>query len=153
MALPQAREKSEVAGFPGRIIKVGKEIRALQGPEFNCSRWMSRVVLALLYNGYEWRSALNLKAREDVLEACKKAGLTMERFNREEEPQDFMKEEIEWGTDHVLKTKGYAPDVIYDGGCCGMEAMVRILGKDAVDVSHKVAALAKAYQQIKGSTQ
>ncbi len=153
MALPQAREKSEVAGFPGRIIKVGEEIRALQGPEFNCSRWMSRVVLALLYNGYEWRSALNLKAREDVLEACKKAGLTMEKFNREEEPQDFMKEEIEWGTDHVLKTKGYAPDVIYDGGCCGMEAMVRILGKNAVDVSHKAVAVAKTYQQIKGSSQ
>ncbi|RQD77899.1 MAG: bifunctional hydroxymethylpyrimidine kinase/phosphomethylpyrimidine kinase [Candidatus Syntrophonatronum acetioxidans] len=149
MALPRAREKSEVAGFPGRIIKVGEEIRILEGPDFNCSRWMSKVVLALLYNGYNWTSALNLKAKEDVLEACKRAGLTMESFNREEEPLDFSQEEIEWGTDHVLKTKGYTPDIIFDGGCCGMEAMVRVMGKDALDVSRKAAAIAREYQKIR----
>lgn len=151
MALPQARERSEVAAFPGRIIKVGEEIRTLEGPAFNCSRWMSRVVLTLLKNGYDWKGAFNIKAREDIIKACKKAGMTMESFNRDEEPLSF-NEEMEWGTDQVLKRKGYVPDVIYDGGCCGREAMARILGKSAVEVSQKAAAVAKAYKELKVKT-
>lgn len=152
MALPRAQDPGEVAGFPGRIIKVGEEIRTLAPPRFNCSRWMSGVVLAVTRHQFPFRAAMNIKATPGVLEACQKAGLTMASFDREQEPaqsrQVSLGRSLDWGTDQVIREKGSVPDLIYDRGCLGMEAICRVIGKDAVDVARKVATIGENYLEV-----
>jgi len=45
---------------------------------------------------------------------------------------------MEWGTkaaiEKSLKEEGKVPDIVYDRGGIGKEAMIRILGKNAEDV-------------------
>lgn len=52
-------------------------------------------------------------------------------FSRRDEPEGVST--MEWGVAEVKKA-GRVPDVIYDKGDVGKEAMVRLLGKDAIEV-------------------
>ncbi len=152
MALPKASSSLEVAAFPGRIIKVNKNITTLEEPQFNCSRWMSRVILAVTKNNFAWRSAMNIKFSTDIIKTVRKAGFIVESFKREDEPPnltlDSRYKNIEWGTDMVLRETGFVPDAIYDKGGHGKEGMIRIFGKDALDVAHKVSVIAENYSKI-----
>lgn len=153
MSLPKASGSTEVAAFPGRIIKHSDTITTLSEPQFNCSRWMSRVILAVLNNNFFWRSAMNIRFSTEIVKAVRKSGFTVESFKREEEPPEFaydpQNKNIEWGTDYVLKEMGFVPDAIYDRGGYGLEGMIRIFGKDAVDVAKKAATIAESYQKFK----
>ncbi|UNC92384.1 bifunctional hydroxymethylpyrimidine kinase/phosphomethylpyrimidine kinase [Candidatus Contubernalis alkalaceticus] len=153
MALPKASSIDEVAAFPGRIIKLGNKITTLAEPQFNCSRWMSRVILAVTKNNFAWRSTMNIKYSTDIIKTVRKAGFIVESFKREEEPPnlalDSQYENAEWGTDTVLRGTGFVPDAIYDKGGFGKEGMIRIFGRDALDVAHKVSIIAENYFKFK----
>lgn len=153
MALPKASTRAEIAAFPGRIIKSSENITTVAEPRFDCSRWMSRVILTVLDNNFFWRSAMNIKFSTEIVKAIRKSGFTVESFKREDEPPDFtydsQYQNIEWGTDFVLKEMGFVPDAIYDRGGYGLEGMIRIFGKDAVDVANKVAIIADSYLKFK----
>ncbi len=42
---------------------------------------------------------------------------------------------MDWGAAYAIEHAGYVPQVIYDGGGVGKEAMVRILGRSAAEVA------------------
>ena len=48
----------------------------------------------------------------------------------------------EWGTARVLARCSEPPEAIFDEGDVGKEPMVRIFGRDAVEVARRVAAVA-----------
>jgi predicted fused transcriptional regulator/phosphomethylpyrimidine kinase len=52
MALSYARDLSEVAGIPGRIVKVQDKVKAVMEPNYGVSRHVAATVLT----GYEVRS-------------------------------------------------------------------------------------------------
>jgi hydroxymethylpyrimidine/phosphomethylpyrimidine kinase len=45
--------------------------------------------------------------------------------------------------EEAIRTSGLVPDVIYDTGGVGKEAMIRLLGRDALDVVGKALLIAK----------
>ena len=79
-----------------------------------------------------------------IIKACKEAGFTILGFDRAKEPPEAQEQEgrsLAWGVEDVLKKAATIPDVIYDEGGWGKEAMIRVLGKDPVEVVQKVIAI------------
>ena len=144
-ALPHADTAKDIAAFPGRITKIDSSIAVLSSPTFGASRHISSIILTLLKHHSDYRSAMNIRFSEDIIRACKKAGLKVRSFSRTDEPKRIKEIEgssLEWGTQEVLK-KGKIPDIIFDRGDMGKEPMVRIIGKNPDDVAEKVLKIKK----------
>ena len=65
----------------------------------------------------------------------------MAHFDRRLEPKRVKQEEgssLEWGVRDVLKKARGIPDFIYDEGDVGKEPMIRVLGRDPLDVVGKI---------------
>jgi hydroxymethylpyrimidine/phosphomethylpyrimidine kinase len=140
-ALPGARSYRDVAAFPGRIVRCAERVRRVDGPRFGASRHMAKILLASGRRGSPFRAVMNIRYGQDVLDACRAAGLTVEGFSRYDEPPEVKAAEgssLEWGTGSVLDAKGFAPDAIFDEGDVGKEPMIRVFGTDAVDVARRV---------------
>jgi hydroxymethylpyrimidine kinase/phosphomethylpyrimidine kinase len=143
-ALPFARGIEDVAAFPGRLVRLGKEIARVAGPEFGASRHIAGIILTAMAHDPEMRSAMNLRFTEEILTRARKAGLAVSHFDRKEEPAGVKKKEgstLSWGVHQVLQRSKKMPDIIFDRGGVGKEPMVRVLGRDPVEVVSKVLSL------------
>jgi len=141
-----AGSEDQVAGFPGRIIRFRDSARAVANPEFGASRHIARIVLTVMRYDPSYRSAMNIKYSEDIVAVCRKIGFDVKSFDRSDEPPEKKDQEgrsLEWGVNEVLKQSFAVPDIIYDPGGWGKEPMVRVLGKNPVDVVHKVLLILK----------
>lgn len=147
-ALPLAQTKGDVAAFPGRIVRVQDGIVAINPPVFGASQHIASIILTVMEHNPLFRSAMNIRYSPAILQGCKEAGLHVVGFDREEEPQEITEEEgrsLAWGVQQVLARAGELPDVIYDEGGWGKEAMVRILGEDPGKVVQKVIEIKRRY--------
>jgi len=142
MALFNAKKISDVAGISGRIVRDRKKLVPVGSVKFGGSSHIGRVVLTAMKYNPEARAAMNIKFSDDVLKICKKLNLKISGFERDKQPEDT--KTMEWGTRTAIENLGYVPDVIYDKGGFGKEAMIRIIGKDAggvVDAACKIGRL------------
>jgi hydroxymethylpyrimidine/phosphomethylpyrimidine kinase len=133
MALPKAKNLSQVAGLTGRIVR-DRDIATPVGiVNFHGSSHVGRIVLTVMKFDKKKRAAMNIKFSEKILEICKEMNLKISTFEREKEPDD--RKTMEWGTKVAIeKNGGVVPNIIYDQGGKRKEAMMRILGKSAEEV-------------------
>ena len=131
--------EQEIAGYTGRIVRDGRKAKVVGCPRFGASKHVARIILAASKHDSAIRSAMNIKYNERNLGACKKAGLRMSSFSREEEPEGVST--MDWGTGAAIKKAGYVPDAIWDEGGHGKEPMIRILGRNPEDVLRKVSLI------------
>ncbi|MEM3507405.1 MAG: bifunctional hydroxymethylpyrimidine kinase/phosphomethylpyrimidine kinase [Candidatus Bathyarchaeia archaeon] len=156
MALPYAFDKTHVAGIPGRIVKVGNFAKASSCPEFGASHHVASAVLVAMKYDPSIRAGLNIKYSEELLEICKKMGLTISFYDRKLEPFEIKKVEgmsIKWGIEEAIKKIGKVPNIVYHTGDWGKEPMIVILGKTALEVSEVAIKIAEEYvKRNKGKT-
>lgn len=147
-ALPGASGQQDVAAFPGRIHRVGESLRELASPAFGASQHVASVILSAMGHDPSVRSAMNLRYDKALVTACRQAKLSLGTFDRKKEPPAVKRREgssLEWGTaEAIRKLRGRVPDVVYDQGGVGKEAMIRVLGRSPGDVVDKVLAIQKA---------
>ena len=139
-ALPYAQGPEDVAAFPGRISRFHDSVATLSGPEYDASRHIANIILTVMKHDSRFRSAMNIRFSENIIQACTSAGFTVRSFDRSDEPAQIKQREgssLEWGTEQVLE-KGGIPDIIFDRGDVGKEPMVRVIGKNPDDVVRKV---------------
>lgn len=144
-ALPYSTGIEDVAAFPGRLIRWGRDIFKISDPEFGASQHIARIILTAVSFDPNIRSAMNLKFSEDVLQRARQIGLTVGHFDRRQEPVQVSRLEgssLSWGVERVLTKMKKVPDLIYDRGGWGKESMIRILGHDPEEVVGKVLRLA-----------
>jgi hydroxymethylpyrimidine/phosphomethylpyrimidine kinase len=144
-ALPDASTHGEVAAFPGRIIRDGQGIAVLHSPAFGASRHIANIVLTNMRYDPSKRACMNIRYGEDVIRCCRKLGLSVSSFDRAMEPAKFQNKEgstLEWGVREAIERKrGKVPEVIYDKGGLGKEAMVRISSESPLEVVRLVAKI------------
>ncbi len=148
-ALPFARDKGEVAAFPGRIIRMRDAIATIAAPAFGASQHIASIILTAMQHDPSFRSSMNIRYSPPVLKACEVKKLRVLGFDRNKEPQGFREEEgrsLEWGVEDALSRAGAMPDVIYDEGGWGKEPMIRILGRDPSEVVQKVIEINRSIQ-------
>ncbi|RLE54584.1 MAG: hypothetical protein DRJ26_01775 [Candidatus Methanomethylicota archaeon] len=94
---------------------------------------------------------MNIKYSKEIIEACRKLGLIVASFSREEEPIHIKETEgasIPWGIRTAIMKSEKFPDIIYDLGEVGKEPMIRILGRNAIDVVQKTKKIGEILMQI-----
>ncbi|MBN1827906.1 MAG: bifunctional hydroxymethylpyrimidine kinase/phosphomethylpyrimidine kinase [Deltaproteobacteria bacterium] len=146
-ALPFATGLDEVAAVPGRIVRVGERGRTLADPDFGVSSHVARIILTVIKYDDDCRSAMDIRFSEEIVDICRKLGYAVAEFSRSEEPPDVKAREgssIEWGTNLVLSHSAAVPDVVFDRGDIGKEAIVRIIGRRPADVADKALAVSAA---------
>jgi hydroxymethylpyrimidine kinase / phosphomethylpyrimidine kinase / thiamine-phosphate diphosphorylase len=141
VALSHATTPQDVAAWEGRIVRVGEAILPVGSPRFGASRHIATIILTAMRADPTWRSAMNIRYTEDVLQACHATNLRTAKLAPQDEPVATMQGEaftLVTGVTETIRRMGTVPDIIYDIGDVGKEAMVRVLGRDASDVVRKV---------------
>ncbi|MEM4543645.1 MAG: bifunctional hydroxymethylpyrimidine kinase/phosphomethylpyrimidine kinase [Nitrososphaerota archaeon] len=142
MAIESAETLYDVAGIPGRIVKIDKNVKASSHPWFNASKHVARAVLTVMNYFPYIRAAMNIKYSEEIVKTAIKLGMSVSSYDRREEPPEIKKIEgysIPWGVKTALeKTGGKPVDMIYHLGDWGKEPMIIIFGEDAVEVVRKL---------------
>ncbi|MDI6884691.1 MAG: thiamine-phosphate synthase family protein, partial [Hadesarchaea archaeon] len=142
MALPGAEKTSDVVGLSGRIVKSGGRARLTGFPEFGGSEHVANIVLTAMQHDPKIRAGLNIRYSPDVLRACRNLGLTIGTFERSREPRGV--KTMVWGTEQAIKRAGKVPQVIFDRGAPGKEAMMRLLGRSPLEVAELALQLARS---------
>lgn len=145
-ALPYAETHEDVAAFPGRLIRVREDLVSVSAPAFGASRHIGTIILTTMRHDPAFRSAMNIRFSQQLVERCRMLGWKVSSFDRKDEPNMVKEAEgssLEWGTERVLSTQNEVPDMIFDRGEVGKEPMIRLLGRNPEEVVDKVLALRK----------
>ena len=73
---------------------------------------------------------------------CKKLKISVSGFDRSREPHGV--KTMRWGTEQAIKKTGKVPQVIFDRGACGKEAMIRLLGSSPTEMAELALRVAKS---------
>lgn len=134
-ALDGAENEKDVCALVRRIDKS----RLLGRLDFGTSRHISRVILTAMKFDKRVRSAVNVAYSERVILNSMRKGLKVAEFDREKEPEGVST--MEWGTRKAIEEMGEVPDMIYDRGGVGKEAMIRVLGRNPAEVVKKIITI------------
>ena len=140
-ALPYAEGPEDVAAFPGRIVRLGESVVSVGDPEFGASQHIASIILTAMKSHPEYCSAMNIRYSRDNVARLRSRGFLVAHFDRRLEPKRVKQEEgssLEWGVRDVLKRARRIPDFIYDEGGIGKEPMIRVLGRNPLEVVSKI---------------
>lgn len=140
MGITNASSIRDVAAVSGRIVRLKNEAHAVGCVAFGASSHIARIVLTAMQYDNLMRAAMNIRYSEDALAVCKDLGFCIASFSREDEPEGVST--MEWGVSDAIRREGKVPDVIFDKGSVGKEAMIRLIGRDALEVAQKAAKIA-----------
>ena len=151
MAIPKAKSIGDVAAIPGRIVVVEGRAKAVGCPWFGASSHLARLLLERMRYDPNKLGVINIKFSEPILRAVEKVAqqqsLVVSFFERSKEPPEVMREEgksLPWGFRQAIENAGgRIPDVVWDRGGLGKEAMIRIFGKNAVEATKIALKVAK----------
>jgi len=139
-ALPLAEGIGDVAAFPGRIFRFKDSVATHSNPEFGASQHIANIILTVMKFDSEYCSAMNIRYSKEIIAQLAKKGFLIGHFNRRLEPKRVKEKEgssLEWGVNEVVKKMRRVPDFIFDEGDVGKEPMIRVLGRDPVEVVEK----------------
>jgi len=140
MGIQDASMVSDVAAVSGRIVRLKGAPHAVGCVAFGASSHIARIVLTAMHYDDTMRAAMNIRYSEEALTVCKELGMEVESFSREDEPEGVST--MEWGVADAILRGGRTPDVIYDKGDVGKEAMIRLLGREAMEVAGRAIKIA-----------
>jgi hydroxymethylpyrimidine kinase/phosphomethylpyrimidine kinase len=140
-ALPNAEGIGDIAAFPGRIIRYKDSVTTLSDPEFGASQHIASIILMVMKFDPDYCSAMNIRYSKENVAQFRRRGFLVGHFNRRFEPKTVKQKEgssLEWGTGEVLRKLRRVPDFIYDEGDVGKEPMIRVLGRNPMEVIQKI---------------
>lgn len=153
-SLTSPRDEGDVAGVPGRVVKVGGRVKASSDPDFGASRHVAKAVVTAARYDPGIRSAANIRFSEEVLELLREMGLSISYYDRRAEPPEIKSREgatIPWGVEEAIKKlSGRVPDVVYHRGDYGKEPMIIIFGRTPIEVAERIITLSRLLTKARG---
>jgi predicted fused transcriptional regulator/phosphomethylpyrimidine kinase/predicted transcriptional regulator len=144
-ALKDGKTEADVAGFPGRIVKIHGRAKHTQPAEFNASRHMARMLLANMKINTNFKASMNIKYDDKVKEILSTMNLDYLLI-----PSEDLKPSLEGDAAvSAFKTKlsydvGGAQILVVEGGK-GLEPITYIFGKNATEVTELALEIAEKY--------
>lgn len=138
MCVNDPKDSSDVAAFPGRITVMKGRAAAVAKPEFNASRHMSMILLSARTINPELRAVSCIRYDKVVNLAIQQAGLqyvTMDRTKYND-------------IESFIKSLHHLEDCLIDPGSSGIEPVVYIFGKNAINVVEKILRIANKIDKI-----
>ncbi len=128
-------------------MRLGEKIVSVSSPALGASRHIATIILTTMRHDSDFRSAMNIRFSDRLIQQCKTLGWRVCSFDRGDEPETVKQHEgssLEWGTERVLSKETRIPDIIFDRGEVGKEPMIRVLGRNPDEVVDKVLKLAQS---------
>ncbi|MCY0868723.1 MAG: bifunctional hydroxymethylpyrimidine kinase/phosphomethylpyrimidine kinase [Desulfurococcus sp.] len=135
-----ARSTSDVIAVAGRIVRYGDTIKPIGPVKPGASSHLARAILEAVKYNPSVRAAVNIAHDKGFIERAIRKGYRVVYVDRSREPPDIKAREgasIPWIIREAFRISE-KPDIIYDTGDIGKEAMARILGESAVEVVRKI---------------
>ena len=150
-ALPDAKGIEDVAAFPGRIIRYKDSVAILSDPEFGASKHIANIILTVMKFDPEYCSVMNIRYSKENVARLMETGFLVGHFDRRFEPKRVKQKEgssLEWGVGEVLRRLRRVPDFIYDQGDIGKEPMIRVLGRNPMEVVQKILKTVRRKKRV-----
>ncbi|HUL23959.1 MAG TPA: bifunctional hydroxymethylpyrimidine kinase/phosphomethylpyrimidine kinase [Thermodesulfobacteriota bacterium] len=150
-ALPFAEGVEDVAAFPGRIVRFKDSVTTYGDPEFGASQHVANIILTVMKSDPEYCSAMNIRYSRETVAQLRRKGFLVGQFNRRLEPKRVKAAEgssLEWGVEKVLRKMKRVPDFIFDEGDVGKEPMVRVLGRNPMEVVQKILKVSSPHSTL-----
>ncbi len=141
MALKNAKGVADVAGIPGRLVKIRGKVVSLMDPEFGVSSHLAKLLLRAMGVNPEVRSVINIAYNDCVEDIIKRMGFSCAIFERrpsqrgEEELFDFVE-------DAFKERKGWV-DIVVDSGGVGIEPNAYFFEKNALRLADRIVRVAR----------
>ena len=136
-----SRGKGSILAVPGRIHLTPTGLKPCSYPWWGASDHMARLLLEAQKFNPSIRAAMNVKYSEDNVKKLMDAGYLVVEVKREEQPRGV--KSMEWSVRKAVEIAGKLPDVIYDKGFYGKEAMIRLLATDLPSLRKMVESIIK----------
>lgn len=140
-ATDTARGIEDVAAFPGRIGKHAGRLLFKGDPEFGSSSWTAQFLLAYMIRFPFIRSCINLKYSEGLIEKAKHADFCIEYFDWHDNTIQIESQKDDgpgFLAEKIMKNTDSPPDIIYDTGSIGKEPIIRLFGRDPIELIEKM---------------
>jgi len=141
-SLPNAKNKSEIAGIEGRITIINGFPKASGEIKFGASDHTARLILTAKEFDNSINFVINLKYIPQLIKSLKeKSNLELQEVLREEQPEEVKKKEystMQWLIKESITKTGNIPDIIWDKGSVGKEPMMRLFGNNSKDIIRKL---------------
>ncbi|MFX1339414.1 MAG: bifunctional hydroxymethylpyrimidine kinase/phosphomethylpyrimidine kinase [Promethearchaeota archaeon] len=143
-SLPNAKDKSEIAGIEGRITIINGYPKASGDIKFGVSDHTARLILTAKEFDNSINFVMNLKYSALLIQKIQeKTDLTTYEFIRETQPDEIKKKEhstMQWLIREYISKIGIKeiPAIIWDTGAKGKEPMIRLFGKNSKDMIKKL---------------
>lgn len=146
-ALQDPKTMSDVAGIDGRITIINGLPKAAGDIKFGAAEHTARLLLSAKEFENSVNFVMNLRySPEMIKDIQKKTDLELEEILREKEPRKARNKEfstMQWLIKESINKKGRIPDILWDKGSIGKEPMIRLFGKDSVDMIKKLKKIIK----------
>ena len=133
-AIRGARDKNDVAAVQGGIINENGKPHAAGPCAFGEDEDTARLVLTAMKFDPLMRSVATLRFSKNTLKVLESLLLECISFDRTQEPPGIST--MDWGVASCCKEG--VPDVCYDYGGMGKEAIIRILGENPIGVTNNI---------------
>jgi hydroxymethylpyrimidine/phosphomethylpyrimidine kinase len=133
-AIRGARDKNDVAAVQGGIINENGKPHAAGPCTFAGDEDTARLVLTAMRFDPLMKSAATLRFSKNTLIVIESLLLECTSFDRTQEPPGIST--MDWGVASCCKEG--VPDVCYDYGGTGKEAIIRILGENPIGVTNNI---------------
>ncbi len=150
MSLPAqyVKELNDIAGVKGRIIRYGSEARPVGPVLFGASKHMASL-LKIITNIYpDIRSAINIKFSPKIINKAQELGyVVVECEIKHCSKESSQLESINQSFNECLQSINVKPDIVFHKGCWGIEPLIIVLGKSALDVVKKTLKLLRVVEE------
>ncbi len=133
-AINGARDKNGVAAVQGGIIQEHGKPHAAGPCAFGADEDIARIVLTVMKFDPHMRCVATLRFSRNILLVIESLLLECTSFDPVSEPPGIST--MDWGVASCCKQG--VPDVCYDTGGKGKEAIIRLFGEDPIDVSNNI---------------
>ncbi len=138
-SLENPKNMQDVAGVVGRITNAETKIRSPNVVEFGASSHVASAVISAHQINHLFRSAINIKNDNKILDICK-ANFVCSGYSRKEEKLENKYKEgltVSWGVNNAME-KMHNAEVVFHHGDYGKEPMILIFGKDPDEIIDKI---------------
>ncbi len=142
-AASNSKSLDELAGIPGRIIRIKGKAVSISEPEMGASNYMGNTLLAVRDFFPEANSIINLRSNEAILQACRKGNYHIVKMPV---PEGYLQSDDDFFKDleRVLGNSGDFPDVIEIPDRLNLEKLILVLGKTLTELTAKIVQINQA---------
>jgi Uncharacterized conserved protein len=136
-ATSKARDLRDVASFRDRILRSGDQIVVTGLPSFGEHTEVAGIVLTAMKFDPDIRSGAVVRFSQKTVDVLKDLFYEVCCFDRAREPPGIST--MDWGVASCCREG--VPDVIFDCGAPGKEALIRIFAENPVEVVNIIAKI------------